>query len=156
MDELHQFYFWVLLAAKLAFDDTMQPNIELILTAGNANRRKNRGTAQISCQRNIDSSSRIHLNSIVLKIIMGRTPASSEPCFGSKLASEISLNSNTCLSFSRSSFANYCWIKSFRAVIFVAKFSWLSPAIVTRKLQFLFSGFRLHLIAFVTFFSDKS
>jgi hypothetical protein len=67
MDELHQFYFWVLFAAKLAFDDTMQPNIELIITAGNANRRRNRGTAQISGHRNIDNSSRIHRNSIVMK-----------------------------------------------------------------------------------------
>ena len=33
----------------------------------------------------------------------------------------------------------YCWIKSFRAVIFVVKFSGLSPAILTRKLQLLFS-----------------
>src|SRR4028119_299265 len=71
------------------------------------------------------------------KIIVGRTPASSEPCFGSKLAIEILLNSNTCLSCSRSSFSNYCWIKSFRAVIFVVKFSGLSPAILTRKLQLL-------------------
>jgi hypothetical protein len=47
LDELHQFCFWVLLAPQLAFDDTIQPNIELILTAGNANRRRNRGTAQI-------------------------------------------------------------------------------------------------------------
>jgi len=56
------------------------------------------------------------------KIIVGRTPASSEPCFGSQLAIEISLNSNTCLSCSRSSFSNYCWIKYFMAVIFVVKF----------------------------------
>jgi hypothetical protein len=67
MDELHQFYFWVLFASQLAFNDTMQPNIELILTARDANRRRNRGTALISCQRNIDNCSRIHRNSIVMK-----------------------------------------------------------------------------------------
>jgi len=73
------------------------------------------------------------------KIIVGRTPASSEPCFGSKLAIEISLNSNSCLTCSRSIFSNYCWVKAFRAVIFVVKFSELSSAIFTRKLQLLFS-----------------
>jgi len=67
MDELHQFYFWVLFKPKLAFDDIMEPNIELILTAGNANTRRNRGTALISYQRNIDNSCRIHRNSLVLQ-----------------------------------------------------------------------------------------
>ncbi len=107
------------------------------------------------------------------KIIVGRTPASDEHCFGSNLAIESSLNSNTCWSCSRSSFSNYsnpksfvnlllppqgigegwggvknlrllqellyCWIKYFRAVMFVVKFYGLSPAILTRKLQLLFS-----------------
>ena len=86
------------------------------------------------------------------KIIVGRTPASEEPCFGSKLAIEISLYSNTSLSCSRSSFSNNCGIKYFRAIIFVVKFSRSSPAIFTRKLQLLFSGARLHLILLVTFF----
>ena len=53
--------------AKVAFNDTMQQNLELILTAGNAHRRRNRGTAQISFERNTDNCSRIDLNSIVLK-----------------------------------------------------------------------------------------
>ena len=67
MDELHQFYFWVLFASQLAFNDTMQQNVELILTAGNANRRRNRGTRLIICERNTDRCCRIHRNSIVLK-----------------------------------------------------------------------------------------
>ena len=62
---------------------------------------------------------------LLWKIIVGRTPASSEACFGSKLTIEISLNSNTCWSCSRASFSNYCGIKYFRAVIFVVKFSGL-------------------------------
>ena len=67
MDEIPHFYFSVLFEPKFAFDDTMQQNLELILTAGNANRRRNTGTGQISCERNTDNSCRIPRNSIVLK-----------------------------------------------------------------------------------------